>query len=143
MVKSSKIGVTDILVLSYGNAQDDRPAAACCRLDYCTFLLSDRMKSCNILPIGKNSGRPICDTESIATGEVASVVKGMDVLKVGRSSGATEGTVNGVKADVKTKSMTVRTDEWVVLGRVSHFAEEGDSGAAVWDVRGNMVGVVG
>ena len=64
----------------------------------------------------------------------------------GRSSGATYGIVAGMLAVMRHSDTGLRREFWVLLeeklSTLWQFSERGDSGAQVWTVDGQAVGMV-
>ena len=73
--------------------------------------------------------------------------RSLRVVKHGRSTGWTCGTLNELRSDcrhVLPGQPDLITTEWCVfnLPHVEHFSSKGDSGAAVIDFNGKIVGMV-
>ena len=128
--RSSRVGAGLFSVLGYGTRSLEDESSPRCKLDYTLFTLS-RMAT-NILVHNRR-----------ATGNIASLSADMRVLKVGRSTGLTFGTVSGIKAKVQVPGFPYPTAEWTVVGDYDQpFARKGDIGSSVWDEDGNLLGLI-
>jgi len=52
------------------------------------------------------------------------------------------GTISQNKSSVKGKGYTSTTSEWLVVGDGEIFAQQGGSGSSVWDLEGNLLGML-
>lgn len=135
MTNSRNIGITKMTVRGFAKDSDQRP----CILDYSIFNLNDN---------GRYNNTIICapDTNVFQlgpSGNFATPRPGCKVIKVGRTSGLTRGTVNHVKSTVKIAGFPMATWEWMVIGENGlPWAKEGDEGSSVWDEDGNLIGIL-
>jgi hypothetical protein len=111
----------------------------CCQLDYCLVAMT-KIAYTNILPYWKSSHafRP----PFAPTGNTAPMVDGMQVCKIGRTTGVTFGRVHGVKLSVSVDS-AIGSSKWTVQSlNKQKFADRGDCGACVWNAAGDLVGMI-
>jgi hypothetical protein len=74
---------------------------------------------------------------------VGSIVSGIVASKVGRSSEITKGVVNIIPSIVQFYSTHGSTCELTITGiGGQQFGIHGDSGSAVWDEKGRLVGIL-
>jgi hypothetical protein len=122
---------------------DDDPEMWPMRLDYAIIEMKTDIKATNALPEAQHLlARP---NKIWPTGRLADIQLGMVVIKVGRSTGVTKGTVHEIKKCVRSNEKWGPTSEWLVKGvggDQKSFVEIGDSGAAVWNEYGDLVGML-
>lgn len=86
------------------------------------------------------------DYTGVFVNGVNNLAKGLWVRKSGRSTGDTIGRVQFAYAHAKLKGNPCETREWTVISthfsKYGIFSSEGDSGAAVVDKKGDLVGVI-
>jgi hypothetical protein len=63
-------------------------------------------------------------------------------FKRGRTSGYTWGVVNGMRRDINWDQYDEPSNEWEIISPVSDFAEPGDSGSIITNVRGELIGLL-
>ena len=104
------------------------------KLDYALIRLHDETSN-NVIPMPTiNKGHP--------SGFTAEVESGMQVIKIGRTTGKRAGVVSGTKETQKGIS-GITTTEFVVIGQQGGmFGLKGDSGAGVWDKKGHLIGLL-
>jgi hypothetical protein len=129
------IGTTKMTVRGFAKDDDQRP----CILDYSIFNLHSDGRHNNTVADNPETN----EFQLSPSGNVAPLYSGCKVIKVGRASGLTRGTVNQVKSTVKIAGLHMTTWEWTVVGEDGlPWAKRGDEGSSVWDEDGNLNGIL-
>ena len=135
---SRQIGETILTVVGYGNAPvlgdyQDNPS----KLDFSLVKILDTPFS-NAFPVYTKRNLP-----AKPTGATSNIFENQIVFKIGRQTGITVGRVNGVKSEVSPRGYSGYFSEWEVVGENGEpWAARGDSGSCVWDLSGNLIGMV-
>ena len=134
--QSRLVGTSFLRFLSWSILSGNGAEMTQCKLDFSLLQLHGEYS--NVI------AGPSSDAVQSPSGNFANIGAGMKVRKVGRSTGFTEGRVNGVRATVFTKGWDRgMTLEWTVVGGNGlPFASQGDDGSAVWDDERNLVGMI-
>ena len=130
------VGSTILRVVSYGNCPIDAENVLPCRLDYALVKLPAALAASNAVDFRWGAPRKI-------SGNFGSIRVGMVVFKRGRTTASTQGTVTSVKLETEVPSKPGMSSEWIVKGKGDvAFCRKGDSGSGVWNVGGDLVGIL-
>ncbi|KAK6342353.1 hypothetical protein TWF718_007753 [Orbilia javanica] len=116
-------------------------------LDWAVFKILDERSVVNTIPEADNEKRrgawsSLSEARTEFQG-IADPVEDENVVKIGRKTGITFGTVSGVKDGVHLKENRGKTVEWCVVGKNgADFSAAGDSGSLVFNEKFQVVGIL-